>query len=167
MCRVGACEQSCRFRRTFFVQSECNETRRDTDDTTACDCPVLTKSEVHPAPGEAILGWTAETITGVVGGDTWLVRVPAAAIAPMVGDLHAGIHRRIPAGNDTLRLLRSYARTLLECATSPALQRLAAAQVSDLIALLAAPPARPPRWRRPRRTRGAAPRNQAGHRRQP
>src|SRR4051812_39275280 len=54
----------------------------------------------------------------------------------MVGDLHAGIHRRIPTGTAALRLLRPHVRTLTGCSTSPALQRVAAAQVRDLIALL-------------------------------
>jgi AraC-like DNA-binding protein len=92
--------------------------------------------EAHVAPGEAVLGWTAETMTGVGGGSSWLIRVPAAAIAPMVGDLHAGMHRTIAAGNGTLRLLRPYVRTLLDCSIPPALQRVAVTHVCDLIALL-------------------------------
>jgi AraC-like DNA-binding protein len=91
---------------------------------------------VYLGPGDAVLGWTAETITGRVEGDTSIIHVPTAAMAPMVGDVHAGIHRRIPAGSDTLRLLRPYMRTLTDHVTTPALQRLATTHVYDLIALM-------------------------------
>jgi AraC-like DNA-binding protein len=92
--------------------------------------------EVYLGPGDAVLGWTAETITGRVEGESSIVHVPTAAIAPMVGDVHAGIHRRIPAGSDTLRLLRPYMRTLTDQSTTPALQRLATTHVCDLIAMM-------------------------------
>jgi AraC-like DNA-binding protein len=92
--------------------------------------------EVYLQPGDGILGWTAETVEGVVEGDTQIISVPTAAIAPLVGDISTAMHRRIPAGTDVLRLLRPYARTLMDCSTSPELARLATTHVHDLIALM-------------------------------
>jgi hypothetical protein len=77
------------------------------------------------APGDAVLGWTAENIIGHAEGDTSIIRVPAAEIRPMVRDMPAGIHRRIPAGTDVLRLLRHHTRVLQDCPMTPELQRLA------------------------------------------
>jgi AraC-like DNA-binding protein len=99
-------------------------------------CGTHLGREAHLAPGEAVLGWSGETLNGVCEGSAWVIRVPAAAIAPMVGDLHAGMHRTIAASNGTLRLLRPYVRTLLDCSIPPALQRVAVTHVCDLIALL-------------------------------
>jgi len=92
--------------------------------------------EVYLQPGDAILGWTAETVEGLVTGDTSIISVPRAAIAPLVGDITSAMHRRIPAGTDILRLLRPYARTLMDESAAPGLQRLATTHVTDLIALM-------------------------------
>jgi AraC-like DNA-binding protein len=92
--------------------------------------------ELYLGPGDATLCLAAEDIDGRAEGERTIIRVPTGAIAPLVGDMSAGILRRIPAGTDTLRLLRPYTRTLMDCSTAPALQRLATQHVYDLIAIM-------------------------------
>jgi AraC-like DNA-binding protein len=93
--------------------------------------------EVYLAPGDAILGWTAEGVDGWDdAGDTTIIRIPRMAIASMVGDVAAGMQHRIPAGSDMLRLLRPYVRMLTGGSIAPALQRVATTHVHDLIALM-------------------------------
>jgi AraC-like DNA-binding protein len=92
--------------------------------------------DVSLGPGDAVLGWTAETVLGQAEGETSIIRVPTAAIAPMVGDIQAGMNRRIPAGTEALRLLRPYARMLMDGSPSGAMQSLAVTHVCDLIALM-------------------------------
>jgi AraC-like DNA-binding protein len=86
--------------------------------------------------GDAVVRLNAEVTTGEIMGRPSIIRVPTKAIAPMVGDISAGIHRRIPADNDALRLLRPYVRAMQDSATTPELQHLAASHVHDLFALL-------------------------------
>ncbi|MGB9368737.1 MAG: helix-turn-helix domain-containing protein [Xanthobacteraceae bacterium] len=92
--------------------------------------------QVYLEPGDATLCSTAEYIDGRAEGEMIVIHMPAAAVAPLVGDISAGVLRRIPAGTGTLRLLRPYARTLMDCSTTPALQRLATRHVCDLIAVM-------------------------------
>jgi AraC-like DNA-binding protein len=92
--------------------------------------------EVSLEPGDATLCSTAEYIDGRADGEMTVIHIEARAIGPLVGDISAGILRRIPAATDTLRLLRPYARMLMDCSTTPALQRLTTRHVCDLIAMI-------------------------------
>jgi AraC-like DNA-binding protein len=96
--------------------------------------------DVHLQPGDAVLRWSAQDTNGKFSaqfeGRATLIRVPAASIAPLVGDIGASMSRRIPAETDALRLLRPYASTLMERPISPALQQLTTRHVCDLIAML-------------------------------
>jgi len=95
--------------------------------------------DVDLQPGDGVLRWSVQDTVQFKAqfeGSGSLIRIPRAAIAPLVGDISASVNRRIPAGNDTLRLLRPYMRTLMDCSNSPALRQLATRHVCDLIALL-------------------------------
>jgi AraC-like DNA-binding protein len=98
-------------------------------------CTALGR-DVYLQPGDAVLGWTTEAVSGQVEGDISIVRIPTAAIAPMVRDIGAGVQQRIHGRTDTLQLLRPYLRTLMDHSIAPALQRLATTHVCDLIALM-------------------------------
>src|SRR5262249_17947945 len=88
-------------------------------------------------PGEAILCSNAEVAVGIASGARTAIRLPRAALAPLVGDVEAAGLRPIPAAPDALRLLRGYLPTVSRVSmTSPAaLQQLAVAHVRDLVAL--------------------------------
>lgn len=87
-------------------------------------------------PGEAILCSNAEVAVGVASGARIAIRLPRAALAPLVGDVEATVLRRIPAENEALRLLRGYLPTMNRVAVSgTAAQQLAVAHVRDLVAL--------------------------------
>jgi len=92
--------------------------------------------ELYLGPGDATLCLAVEDIEGRAEGTRTVIRVPTAAVAPLVGDMSAGILRRIPAGSDALRLLRLYTQTLADCSTAPALQQLATRHVCDLVAMM-------------------------------
>ena len=92
--------------------------------------------DVKLGVGDAVVRCNAEVTSGEILGRPSIIRVPAKAVTPMVGDISAGIHRRIPADNDALRLLRPYMRTMQDSVATPDLQRLAASHVHDLFALL-------------------------------
>jgi AraC-like DNA-binding protein len=91
---------------------------------------------VYLEPGDATLCSTAEYIDGRAEGEMTVIHIEARAIVPLAGDIRTGILRRIPAGTDTLRLLRPYARMLMDCSTTPALQQLTTRHVCDLIAMM-------------------------------
>jgi AraC-like DNA-binding protein len=63
------------------------------------------------------------------------VRVPFAALSMLGGNVGAAAGRRIPGDSQALSLLRSYVGTMPEAFTDPALARLAATHVYDLIAM--------------------------------
>jgi AraC-like DNA-binding protein len=87
-------------------------------------------------PGEASICWNAEIAEGTTWGKRSMIRVPTQAIRPLVGDITAGVSRRIPAECEALRLLRPYASTLQEGAAPRELQRMATTHVYDLFGLL-------------------------------
>jgi AraC-like DNA-binding protein len=87
-------------------------------------------------PGEASICWNAEIAAGTTWGKRSMIRVPTKAIRPLVGDITAGVSRRIPAGNEALKLLRSYASALQEGAIACEVQRVATTHVYDLFGLL-------------------------------
>jgi AraC-like DNA-binding protein len=88
-------------------------------------------------PGEAVLCSNAEVAVGVASGARTAIRLPRAALAPLVGDVEAAVLRPIPAEHDALRLLRGYLSTVNRIGMSgpAALQQLAVAHVRDLVAL--------------------------------
>jgi AraC-like DNA-binding protein len=92
--------------------------------------------EIYLGPGDSVFGWSAETVQGKFAGRTSVLCIPTKAIAPMVGDVAAGVQRRLSNGDDMTQLLRSYAAVLAKHAPSPALERVAPAHVYDLVAAI-------------------------------
>ena len=93
--------------------------------------------EAHLAAGDAVLCSNAEVAVGVASGRRSMVRLPAKAIAPFIGDPNAAVLRRIPAHDHALCLLKGYLATLRggNAAAPAELQRLAVTHVYDLVAL--------------------------------
>jgi AraC-like DNA-binding protein len=93
--------------------------------------------EAHLGAGEAVLCSNAETGVGIAAGHRRMIRLPRAALAPLVPDIDAVVLRRIPAEVEALRLLRSYLAALLQeqMLTTPTLQHVAVAHVRDLVAM--------------------------------
>jgi AraC-like DNA-binding protein len=104
---------------------ECSVSRRGRD-------PVL-------GPGDAALlgGPEPGTVTFAAEARFTTLRVPTAAIAPLVPDLASAFARRIPAGSAPLKLLVGYLASVLdtEALMPPELQQLAVTHVYDLLAL--------------------------------
>jgi AraC-like DNA-binding protein len=90
-------------------------------------------------PGDATLlgGTEPGTVALAAEARFTTLRVPAAAIAPLVPDLGSAFARRIPAGSAALTLLVRYLASIVDTETSmtPELQRLAVTHVYDLLAL--------------------------------
>lgn len=99
-------------------------------------CGTQLGREVRLGAGDAVIRWNAEVTTGEIVGRPSIIRVPTKAISAMVGDVSAGVQRRIPADTDALRLLLPYVRTMQHCGATPEVQRIIASHVHDLIALL-------------------------------
>jgi AraC-like DNA-binding protein len=92
--------------------------------------------EARLEAGDAVLSANGEVGTGLSFGRRVLLRIPRQAIAPAVPDLGARVLRRIPRETEALRLLRHYLRAMEDLdLTNPAMQRLAVAQIYDLVAL--------------------------------
>jgi AraC-like DNA-binding protein len=92
--------------------------------------------EADILPGEAVVCTNSETAIGKSFGRRTLLRVPSKAIAPMVGDIHAGVLRRIPAECSALRLLRPYIDMMQDQAAASDLERVAENHIYDLFAML-------------------------------
>jgi AraC-like DNA-binding protein len=92
--------------------------------------------EVRLGAGDAVIRLNAEITSGQIFGRPSIIRVPTRAIAPMVGDIGAAVHRRIPADTAALRLLRPYVRAIQDREPTQEIRRLAARHVHDLVALL-------------------------------
>jgi AraC-like DNA-binding protein len=71
------------------------------------------------------------------GGETITLRIPRAAMSPMVGDLDSALCRRIPKENAALQLLVGYVGALdqADALAVPDIQRHAVAHIHDLVAL--------------------------------
>ena len=74
--------------------------------------------EAEILPGEAVVCTNSEIAVGKTFGRRTFLRVPAKAIAPMVGDVNAGVLRRIPADAVALRLLQPYIQMMQNNAVS-------------------------------------------------
>jgi AraC-like DNA-binding protein len=92
--------------------------------------------DVELGSGDAVIRLNAEVTSGEIFGRPSIIRIPTRAIAPMVGDIGAAVHRRIPADTAALQLLRPYVRAIQDCGATREVQRLAARHVHDLVALL-------------------------------
>jgi AraC-like DNA-binding protein len=92
--------------------------------------------EAEILPGEAVVCTNSEIAVGKSFGRRTLLRVPAKALAPMVGDISAGVLRRIPAESAALRLLRPYIQMMQSNAVTPDLERISENHIYDLFALL-------------------------------
>jgi AraC-like DNA-binding protein len=92
--------------------------------------------EVHLGPGEATICSNSETASGTAFGRRSMVRVPISAIGPMARDITGRLQRPVRADTPVLRLLQTYLGGIDDHAAEPPLQRLAAAHVHDLLALL-------------------------------
>lgn len=94
------------------------------------------RQEGVPNMGDAVLLVYREPARLDFVDATYLsVRVPFAALSALAGNAAAAAGRCIPADTEALSLLRSYVKTMPESFTDPALARLAATHVYDLIAL--------------------------------
>jgi AraC-like DNA-binding protein len=69
--------------------------------------------------------------------DHRVIRLPRAALAPMVRNIDDAVLRRIPRGTGMLRLLRSYVDSAFNdpALAIPQMRRLIAAQICDLVAV--------------------------------
>ena len=65
-----------------------------------------------------------------------MIRVPHKTIAPMCGGITDSYYRPIPPDTHALKLMWPYIRAIQDHADTPALQRVAATHVHDLLALL-------------------------------
>lgn len=92
--------------------------------------------EAEVLPGEAVVCTNSEIAVGKSFGRRTLLRVPARAIAPMVGDINAGVLRRIPADSAALRLLRPYIQMMQDNAATAEFERVSENHIYDLFALL-------------------------------
>ena len=92
--------------------------------------------EVEILPGEAVVCTRSEIAVGKSFGRRTFLRVPVSAIAPMVGDINAGVLRRIPAESAALRLLRPYIEMMQNNAVTSDLERISENHIYDLFALL-------------------------------
>lgn len=99
-------------------------------------CGTQLGREVEILPGEAVVCTRSELAFGRSFGRRTFLRVPVGAIAPMVGDIHAGMLRRIPAASATLQLLRPYIQMMQNDAVSAELERISENHIYDLFALL-------------------------------
>jgi AraC-like DNA-binding protein len=94
------------------------------------------RREGMPSMGDAVLLVYREPARLEFVNATYLsVRVPFAALASFSGGVAASAGRCIRADTEALSLLRSYVSTMPETFSDPALARLAATHVYDLIAL--------------------------------
>jgi AraC-like DNA-binding protein len=95
--------------------------------------------EITLHEGDAVLLNYAEarTITRPGRVHYRIVRVPRALLAPLVADIDDAILRPIPHGAGALRLLTSYAGSLMDdpALVAPQLRQLIVTQLCDLIAL--------------------------------
>jgi AraC-like DNA-binding protein len=90
-------------------------------------------------PGEGMLMNNAEVGSITLASDARFTsfRVPVAAIAPMVFDVHAAVARPIEADNPALKLLVSYLESArdAQALVTPELQRLAVTHIYDILAM--------------------------------
>src|SRR5258708_10481559 len=89
--------------------------------------------------GEAILVTAAEDarVTLLSPGQRFSLRLPFAAMAPLIGNLDAALTRRIPADTEALQLLMSYRSILHEAhaLATPEIPSLVVTHVRDLAAI--------------------------------
>ena len=93
--------------------------------------------------GEAVLTSSTDVTSfeRFATGDSFSLRIPRAALSPLVLDVDDAIMRRVPRDSAALRLLTGYARTLMHenALATPALRQLAVGHLHDLLALTLGP----------------------------
>lgn len=79
----------------------------------------------------------SRTITRPDRVDHRVIRLPRAALAPLVHNIDAAVLCRIPHGTGMLRLLKSYVDAVFDdpALTSPEMRRVVIAQLCDLVAV--------------------------------
>jgi AraC-like DNA-binding protein len=92
--------------------------------------------EITLQAGEAAVFSDEDAMVGTTAGRRTMIRIPAAAIRPLIGGARVTLGRPIPAGTASLRLLQPYLRTIRDGIVTTGVQRLAVSHVHDLLAML-------------------------------